>query len=214
MKKLLVFDLDGTLIDTLADLATALNRTLVACGEAALPVSHIRRLIGEGSRHLITRALPASRHHEVESILSRFLDHYRTCQHDTSRLFPGVQETLAMLETCPMAVATNKPEEFARDQLAWCGIAHHFPVVVGGDTLACRKPDPRFLEAVRRQFAPDLEACWMVGDGELDILAGQAAGFTTIAVTFGFRDRADLEPCQPDHIVDRFEDIAPIIGVK
>jgi len=211
MKMFWIFDLDGTLLDTLEGIAVGVNRALVEVGAPEISTDRVRCLVGEGARNLVARALPESRVGEVDRTLQCFLSHYGKCQFEFSRLYPGVRETLAALSGHPMAVATNKPEVFSRQLLEWFGIASYFPVVVGGDTLAVRKPDAKYMTEVLDRLAVKGRRGWMVGDTGIDIQAGKAVGLSTLAVTYGFRDRETLMAHAPDRLVDSFEDLLTLI---
>ncbi len=196
-----LFDLDGTLADTLADIAASTNHVRAAHGLAALPAAVVRTFVGDGARTLLRRALdgalptdPPAREAAIDAAFALYAEHHATgclCQ---VRAYPGVTEVLTGLraEGCALAVVTNKPERFAVPIVAHLGLHALLPVVVGGDTLAVKKPDPAPLRhALARLGVPAAHAT-MVGDGVQDLRAAKAAGLRTIACLFGYGDAAAL----------------------
>ncbi len=192
-----LFDLDGTLIDSLADLGEAVNRMLAELGFPAHPAERCREFIGEGARRLVERALPeAARGDEalVERALALYQRHYAACWHEQTRVYPGVRELLRDLAGAGarLGVISNKPHEFTR----LC-VAHFFPetgfaVVLGQREGVPRKPDPAAgLEAAAALgVAPG--ACVYVGDSGVDMRFARAAGMRGIGVAWGFRSREEL----------------------
>jgi phosphoglycolate phosphatase len=205
----LLFDLDGTLVDSRADITNSVNLTLQELGRTPLPGETIRLFIGEGVRLLLQRALHATQAHEpqeaeLEEALALYQAHYRAHLLDQTRLYPEVAETLAHLRAWPKAIVTNKPIGFTQPLLDGIGLAEHFQVVFGGDSLPERKPAPlMLLEAARRcETAP--EQCLMIGDSWVDVEAGRNAGMKTVGYTGGFRGRAELEAARADYLIERF----------
>jgi phosphoglycolate phosphatase len=185
-----VFDLDGTLIDSAPDIAAALNRTLGAHGLAPLPVAAVATMIGDGARVLLARAFaahgltPAGT--QLEQATRTYLDDYQANLAVATRAYPGVAETLAALggEGWRMAVCTNKPEAAARAILGHLGLAERFAAIGGGDSFPVRKPDPAHLAATMR--AAGMARAVMVGDHANDLLAAHGCGIPCIWAAWGY----------------------------
>lgn len=212
--KLMLFDLDGTLIDSKQDLARSINLMLRDLGRPALDQDVIASFVGDGAPVLVRRALAATdpeRKEPDRELHRRALDlmreHYEREMFLTTRLYPGVAETLAHFDSKPKAVVTSKETALTERILERFGIARHFQCIIGGDALAERKPDPKpLLEAASRLGGSASEAV-MVGDAENDILAGKRAGAFTCAVSYGFRSAERLIEFQPDVLIDRFDQL-------
>jgi phosphoglycolate phosphatase len=199
-----LFDLDGTLADTLADLAASTNHVRAAFDLPPLPLPAVRGLIGDGARTLLARALhdrlPAAgpaRERQLDAAFASYLAHHATQCLATAALYPGAHAFLTGLRAAghPLAVVTNKPERFALPLVRHLGLADLLPVVIGGDTLPQKKPDPApILLALQRLGAPSelAAAATMIGDGVQDLRAGKAAGLRTIGCLFGYGDPAAL----------------------
>jgi phosphoglycolate phosphatase len=192
-----LFDLDGTLVDSVADIASSLDAALVGHGHPRLDPARVTAFVGDGARVLVERALVAvgAPLDDSGDVLATYLAEYRARHLERTTLYPGVAETLDRLAARDVrcGVVTNKPHEFSVSLLAHLGVASRFVAVVGGDSTPERKPSPvPLLEAMRVCGAtPDASA--MVGDGDADMLAGVAAGAFTVGVTYGFRTAAELE---------------------
>ena len=205
-----LFDLDGTLVDSASDIAAAVNRMLAEEGLEQADEALVRSWIGEGTPVLLETALRhAGSSRSAQELLPRFMVHYGDCLLLSPRLYDGVPETLAELDArgVPMAVCTNKPERFVAPLLEHIGIADRFAGVVGAGTLPERKPHPRPLLhlAGQMQVAPD--RCLMVGDSQTDFLAGQAAGMPVVLVSFGYARGFDLHAAGALAVIDRFQDL-------
>lgn len=206
--RLLVFDLDGTLVDSTRDLATAVNRALarVLPGAPALAVDVVRGFVGEGATLLVRRCLDHVGRTDAptEALLDAFLEAYGGCLLDTTHLFPGVEETLAWLrarrEPPALAVLTNKPGEMSRTILDGLGVGAHFARVLGSGDGSPRKPDPDGLVALMHQFGAAPHATALVGDSRIDVLTARAAGVVTVGVEYGL-DPAGLRAAGPDAVV-------------
>ena len=186
-----LFDLDGTLADTLADIAASTNHVRQLAGLAPLPLATVRTLVGDGARQLLARALAerSPTPGELDRALASYLEHHAIACTATVVPFPGVDQGLRQLAAAghPLAMVTNKPEQFARRIAAHLGWSTLLPVIVGGDTLPVRKPDPEPLRHALRQLASPTIGGTMVGDGEQDIRAGRACGLRTIGCLYGYR---------------------------
>jgi len=189
--QLVVFDLDGTLIDSSEDLATAVNRTLVGAGARALDPALVRSLVGEGARRLIEKAVAAAGAPlHAEELLPSFLEYYREVLLVKTRLYPGVAEALPALAPRRLAVLTNKPGDMSRAILTGLGAAHYFEWIWGAGDVPARKPDPagllRLIEEAR--VLPAQTA--FVGDSAIDVRTARAAGAYAVGVMYGFDPQA------------------------
>jgi phosphoglycolate phosphatase len=207
-----VFDLDGTLVDSVADIHAATAVYLTEIGHAPLDLATITGFVGSGVPILMERVLRAvGEPCDAESVavrLPRFLEIYGAAPAALSRLFPGVATALATLceSGLILAVCTNKPEAPARQMLKELGIAGFFAAVTGGDTLAERKPDPAPLRHTAQQLGVDLSAVAYIGDSEVDAATAQAAGVPFLLFTEGYRKTpADTLPQRA-----RFSDFAEL----
>jgi phosphoglycolate phosphatase len=208
------FDLDGTLADTAADLAAALNHALRRLGRPEVPAEDVRHLVGHGARALLRRGLGVSGDASealVEAGFPLFIDYYAAHICRGTRPYPGVEAALDALRErgAKLAVCTNKAERLTHlllDALGWRG---RFDAVVGGDTLPVRKPDPAPLfEAVAR--AGSGRAAF-VGDSITDADTARAARLPFVAVSFGFSDRP-VAALGADAVIDRYDDLLPALG--
>jgi phosphoglycolate phosphatase len=212
--RVFLFDLDGTLIDSRQDIAHALNLALKRMGLPPLTVDRASEFVGDGVQMLVRRALREVLGDEPNPAQSAemrdlYLQEYEAHMLDATRLYPGVIELLESLSWGLFAVVTNKPERFSRQILEGLRVGDRFSVVLGGDSVPQRKPDPApLLEAIRRCGGVAVESA-MIGDSPVDIFAGKAAGVTTCAFTGGFRPRAELIAAAPDIVVDTLVDLAP-----
>lgn len=214
--RLLVFDLDGTLIDSRADLSNAVNATLQHLGKPVLPEAVIASYIGDGASMLIRRALgdPEGDAHDevyVTESLTFFLDFYRTHKLDHTFVYPGALDALASIRAAHpellMAVLTNKPVNPSRDLCAHFGLDRFFFQNYGGNSFHTKKPDPHGLVTLiaeasilaGRVLSP-AEAL-MIGDSGIDILTARNCGARSLGCTFGFAPHT-LDAAQPDALVD------------
>lgn len=209
-----LFDLDGTLADTLGDIAASTNHVRALAGLEPIPLEGVRRCIGKGAATLLRRALPELGYGEDDprwhGLLQAYVAHHDVQCTDGARLYPNVLDHLRALRRSghPMAVVTNKPERFAVVVVRHLGLAELLPVVVGGDTTPHKKPHPEPLrEALRRLGLPhegDRLDATMVGDGEPDLLAAKAVSMRTIACMYGYGDPARLSDLGADVYWQRF----------
>jgi phosphoglycolate phosphatase len=208
--ELLVFDLDGTLVDSAADLRTAVNAALqeAAPGAAMLSEAEVRSFIGSGARMLIERSLVAAgATRTAEDVLPLFLEAYRGCLLDETRPYPGVLEALEELRPRRFAVLTNKPGDMARTLLRGLGIAGRFLRIAGGGDFPKHKPDPAGLLQILSEAGATPQQSAMVGDSGVDVATGRAAGVFTVGVSYGF-DLATLRTTPPDLMIDDLRSLA------
>jgi phosphoglycolate phosphatase len=212
----LLFDLDGTLVDSRADLIKSINLMLIESGRLPLSDSKVITFVGEGARLLVERALRATevsapQNSEVDRALGIFQRHYREHLLDQTRAYPEVEETLQHFSNLPKAIVTNKPHEFTVALLDGLGLLPYFKVIFGGDSLSERKPAPRMLlEAARICEAEPLK-CLMVGDSRVDVAAGRAAGMKTCGYVPGFRGRGELMEAGADFLIERFGELRMLV---
>lgn len=207
MTRVLIFDLDGTLIDSRADLAASGNHARNAVGLPALPLSQVVGYVGDGVDKLIERLVPATEKRAAAK--QAFEAHYHDHCCDATRPFDGLVEALDHLRSHGwlLAVATNKPDAFTHAILRGCGIADRFAAVRGGD--GPRKPDPGQLRSILQELGGDAAQSWMIGDHHTDIRAGRAAGCRVLFCGWGM-GHADGE--QVDVIVAQPHDLMQVFG--
>jgi phosphoglycolate phosphatase len=207
--KALIFDLDGTLIDSKQDLVLSVNATLRAMGREELPAELVASYVGSGAPVLITRALGGSADSaELKRALGYFLDHYERHKLDHTRAYPGVREGLERLEGRPMAVLTNKPANISLRILEGLGLAPFFRLIYGGDSFATKKPDPLGASTILAQLGVAPGEAVMVGDSEVDVQTARNAGMISAIVNFGFGAH-DRRAHPADLYLDRLSDLLP-----
>jgi phosphoglycolate phosphatase len=210
----LVFDLDGTLIDSKKDLVLSVNATLRAIGRAELPEDVVASYVGSGAPVLIGRALGGSPDSEqLQRALEHFLSHYEEHKLDHTRAYRGIRETLLQLDGTPMAVLTNKPVDVSVRILEGLGLASFFQVIYGGNSFATKKPDPLGAATVLRDLLAAPEETAMVGDSEVDVQTARNAGMISAIVNFGFGSH-DREKYPADVYLDRMEELLPLVTKK
>ncbi len=202
-----LFDLDGTLVDSRRDIALSVNHALSLFGRPPLPLEEVERYVGDGVRQLLARALGQAAPEDLARAVEIFLPHYLAHCADSTRLYPGVRETLEALAGTPLAVVTNKPLAHTEKTLRALGIERFFGAVLGGDSLPRRKPDPEPLLEAWRRLNGRAGTAWMVGDSPVDIRAGRAAGISVAAVTYGFRPIEELRAETPDLLLNSFDEL-------
>jgi phosphoglycolate phosphatase len=213
--RLFLFDLDGTLIDSVSDIAFSVNAALTRMGMNNIPEYRIEKFVGDGVQILIERTMREITGKEAEEALiqrgiSLFKEEYSDHLLDRTCLRPHIKETLDRLSWADFAVVTNKPELFSRRILDGLGIGNRFSLILGGDSGPARKPDPAsLLEAMSRCKATPSETA-MVGDSPMDIIAGKAAGTVTCAVLGGFRTKDELIAAGPDLIIEDMLELAVV----
>jgi haloacid dehalogenase superfamily, subfamily IA, variant 3 with third motif having DD or ED/haloacid dehalogenase superfamily, subfamily IA, variant 1 with third motif having Dx(3-4)D or Dx(3-4)E len=205
--RLLVFDLDGTLVDSKEDIANAVNVALESFDLPPLPNPVIYSYVGDGASALILRALPPEKADLLPEVLDRFLAYYQRHLLDTTRAYPGVVEALRKWAGIyRMAVLTNKGVAMTQEILSGLSLDGYFFEVRGGDSFGTKKPDPEGLLHILREAGVDAQEAIMVGDSRNDVLAGKAAGALTCGVTYGL-GASGFADHSPDFTVDRFPDL-------
>lgn len=205
--KLLVFDLDGTLVDSRVDLGNAVNAMLRQFGRPELPLDVIATYIGDGAPMLIRRALgDPDDERFLQQALEFFLTYYRAHKLDTTTVYQGIPQALSIMRNGSgferkMAVLSNKPVNPSRAIVEALGLGEFFPVVYGGNSFATKKPDPYGAQTLLREFGAQADEALMIGDSSIDVITGRNAGMWTCGCTYGFSPHT-LEQAPPDVLVD------------
>ena len=210
----LIFDLDGTLIDSQRDLILSVNAMLHEMGREQLSEDTISGYIGHGAPQLVGQALGHnSTEAERERALKFFLAHYQEHKLDSTCAYPGVPEALADLAQYPMAILTNKPVRVSMGILEGLGLAKYFRAVYGGNSFETKKPDPLGAHTILREFAAAPAEAILIGDSEVDVQTARNAGMLAAAVNYGFgaHNRA-THPA--DIYLDRLTDLVPLLAGK
>jgi phosphoglycolate phosphatase len=203
--KALIFDLDGTLIDSVADLANSVNYTLAAIGLPGHTDEEIKSYVGDGVQKLIKRSLGQDHLKKFDEAFAIFMEHYGAHCTDNTVLYPGVAETLPRLaENYTLAVLTNKSRAFSVKILAALEVLHYFKEVLGGDSLPTKKPDPAGIIYVAEKWHLTPDQMIMVGDHATDIEVGQRAGCQTVFINGGIGETRGLIP---DLTIDTFTEL-------
>ena len=203
----LVFDLDGTLIDSKLDLALSVNAALTELRRKPLPHEQIYGYVGQGALRLLEQALgDGADPKEVEHGHEFFQTYYRAHMLDHTVAYPGVREGLAALENRPMAVLTNKPTRFSQEILAGLGLAKCFRAIHGGNSFEKKKPDPVGMLAIASELGFSPEQLMLVGDSDIDVQTARNAGSWVCGVTYGFGS-AGLVRFPPDLLLDSLTEL-------
>lgn len=210
--RVLVFDLDGTLIDSKLDLALSVNAVRADMGLPALDHEQIYGYVGHGAPMLIRRALgDGASDGDVARALEYFLAYYREHMLDNTLPYPGVREGLELLAERPLAVLTNKPERFSQAILEGLGLAHQFRYVYGGNSFERKKPDPMGMKVLLRNFGVEPNEAMIVGDSEIDVQTARNAGTWACGVTYGLGSHR-LKEFPPDLLVESLVELAAHLG--
>jgi phosphoglycolate phosphatase len=214
---LVVFDLDGTLVDTAPDLISALNHVLAQEGLAPVPLASARKMIGQGARRLIERGLEAEDRHmtpeEVTRLTAAFIDFYADHIADESRPFDGLIDAMDQLaaQGYRFAVCTNKLEWLSKLLLEKLALTERFAAICGADTFGVSKPDPVILQQTVAKAGGAMSAVVMVGDAGPDVGVARRANIPVIGVSFGYTDTPIAE-LKPDVIIDHFRDLPAAVA--
>ena len=208
----LIFDLDGTLIDSQRDLIRSVNAMLVEMGREELHEDTISGYIGHGAPQLVGRALgDSANENERERALNFFLAHYEEHKLDSTCAYPGVPEALAQLAAFPRAILTNKPVRVSKRILEGLGLAKYFRAVYGGNSFETKKPDPLGAQIILREFGAAPNEAMLIGDSDVDVQTARNAGMFAAAVNYGFGTH-DRIACCADVYLDRLTDLVPLLG--
>jgi phosphoglycolate phosphatase len=206
---LLIFDLDGTLIDSRGDLVQAVNATRAEMDRGPLPSDQIAAYVGDGASMLIRRSLgPNTPEDELRHALEFFLDYYRQHALDSTTLYPGVAESLPRLEAAGhrLAILTNKPVRISRAILDGLGVASHFSQVYGGNSFEHKKPHRIGIDTLRAELSMDAAMTWMIGDSYIDVQTARNAAVSACGVKWGFRPETFLE-FPPDLLIETMTEL-------
>lgn len=222
-KTTILFDLDGTLIDSVPDLSGSINHMLTKLNRKSFDDNMIHHWVGNGAQMLVSRALAGKRDIKCEidsSLLDEamdiFLSHYKENLCVDTYLYDGVKDTLKKLKGLEyqIVIVTNKPVEFVQPIVCRLGIGEYIDYFIGGNSLPTKKPDPAPLLHICEYFDIEIDKCVMIGDSKNDILAARACAMDSIAVSYGYNYGEDISIYEPDFIVDSFADIMLIITGK
>jgi phosphoglycolate phosphatase len=216
LPRLVMFDLDGTLVDSVPDLAAAVDCMLLALGRPAAGVERVREWVGNGARVLVRRALAGDIDHssvhdsDAERGLELFMEAYAE-SHALTTVYPGVAETLKWLKKkgVELALVTNKPERFVAPLLDEMKLGHYFPLIIAGDTLPQQKPDPAALLHVMHMTGVSRSEALFVGDSRNDVLAAKAAGVKCVALSYGYNHGRPVSDEDPALVVDDLRELLP-----
>ncbi|KAF0220267.1 MAG: phosphoglycolate [Geobacteraceae bacterium] len=205
--KLIIFDLDGTLADSLGDLTDATNHIRAAFARPQLLPHEVRKLVGQGARRLVERALSGASAEEVEQGLQLFLAYNDAHIADKTGLYPAVEETLGLLKAQgrQMAVISNKNVALCRKLLSVLGVDNYFATIIGADSLPFRKPSPEPVLKLLRDLKTTAKEAAIVGDSINDIAAGRSAGIMTVGCSYGYGEAAEIATA--DYRIDAFSDL-------
>ena len=199
---LIVFDLDGTLADTGADLADAVNFTRSRFDLPPLAPPRIHAHVGLGVEHLLRHTLPIKSAEQFNDVIGVFTPYYEAHLLDKTVLYPGAREVLQAYRDKRRVVATNKILRFAEAVVSGLGVRDCFDLVLGADSAADKKPHPALILRALERFQVAASNALMVGDGDTDIEAGKRAGVITCGVTYGLANKDDLVAAKPDFLID------------
>jgi phosphoglycolate phosphatase len=211
---LVVFDLDGTLLDTHADLVESLNHTIAILGLEPVSYDDLTHLVGQGARVMIERACRLRGHplegEALPALVERFVAHYAAGMPGHTQPYPGLVAAMDRLKSkgYRLAVCTNKMEKLALGLLEKLDLTGYFDAVTGGDTFEYRKPDARHLTGTITRAGGDISRTVMIGDSVNDIAVARNAAVPSIAVPFGYSD-VPVSALSPDHIITHFNELTP-----
>ncbi len=220
--KFVAFDLDGTLLDSVPDLAVAANQAVLSLGYPEVTLEQVSTYIGNGADILIGRSLsgsidvdPALPEAVVKEARIRFDQFYAETGHQLSHLYSDVQETLAKLAQAgyQMAVVTNKPSKFVPEILQQHNIGHYFSEVIGGDRFPVRKPDPIALNWIMEKYQMTPDQLLMVGDSKNDILAAKNAQCVSFGLTYGYNHGVPIAESEPDFVADNISELVRVLNI-
>jgi len=207
---LVIFDLDGTLIDTAPDLIDSLNHTIAPVGLAPMTLDDLHHLVGQGARVMIKRAFELRNvpldEADADTLFNNFVEHYRNNMPGKSQPFRGTVECLERLAAAGMtlAICTNKSEALAIPLIETLGLSDHFAAITGGDTFPVRKPDAAHIFGTIERAGGSRDRAVMIGDSINDILAAKNAGIPSIGVDFGYSD-VPIASLSPSSVISHFD---------
>ncbi len=210
---IIIFDLDGTLVDSSKDIAWSANKTLEEMGYKVRSYGEIKSSIGWGIHHLMKQLLPHAGDEELLTSREYFLKHYGNHLHVDTCFFDGVEETINgfLDKGIKLSIATNKPIGLTEELLASMGVRDKFEVVLGGDSVTQKKPHPEPVHKILEALGGDPATTAFVGDSPVDCQSAAAAGVCSIGAVYGFRGRAELEDAKANYLIEKFNDLEEII---
>lgn len=214
---IIVFDLDGTLVDTAPDLIATLNLVLTLENIPSVPFEKARAMIGGGVRPLIEEALIEQQRHlgeaAVDALFEQYIRHYQVHIADHSRPYPGCEDALEVLDAqgFTLAVCTNKYESLSVRLLNALDMTARFAAICGQDTFPMKKPDPEMLVRTIQQAGGDITRAVMVGDSDTDVRTARAAGIPIIGVDFGYTD-VPMAELSPDRLISHFDQLPALVA--
>ncbi len=216
--QMILIDVDGTLVDSVPDLAFCVDEMMKAIGREPWGEEKVRDWVGNGVERLVRRALVGQLEGEpddadFEKAYPIFLDLYAKNTSKRSTLYPGVQEGLDYLKEqgYPLGCVTNKAEQFTLPLLQDLGIYDYFGIVVAGDTLPQKKPDPTPLLYAAEFFGAEPKRCLMIGDSVSDVKAARAAGFSIVCMSYGYNHGEDIRDYHPDTVIDSMAELKSLL---
>lgn len=218
-RPIIVFDLDGTLVDTAPDLLASLNHCLGLAGLRQANPAELRRFVGMGGRVMIERAFAAQQRpldqQQLDDLLAAFLDHYAGGMPGDSRPFAGALDAVDRFAAAGYvaAICTNKYEQLSRALIASLGLSDRFAAICGSDTFAFRKPDPRHLLETIARAGGNRDRAIMIGDSRTDIDTAKAAGIPVVAVDFGYTDQ-HVSTFEPSRVISHFDELTPALAAR
>jgi phosphoglycolate phosphatase len=207
----LIFDLDGTLIDSQRDIASAVNLVRKEYGFECLCVEHVRSYLGNGVNALMSRVVPEKKGMVQAEVLEKFKFYYRQCLTDTTVIYNGVREMLEALKNKKKAILSNKNEDFSCEIVKKLGISGYFVKVLGGDSVGIKKADLKPIVDLINLTNSDISKTVMIGDSASDFSAAKAAGVPSIAVLYGYSGVEQIKQCNPDFMAKDPKDIIDIV---
>lgn len=208
----LLFDLDGTLVDSQKDLAAAANATRKDFNFPPLSVEQIRSYVGNGIKVLVKKALPDLKENEIDDAVKKFNNHYEACLLDQTKPYDGINEMLEAFKDVKKAILTNKNEKFTRMIVKGLGWDGKFEQIIGGDTFPIKKPDPQIVFEMMKKLNADPAKTIMIGDGINDIKSAKGANIASLAVFYGFTERKVLETLTPNFTAQTPKDIIALLS--
>lgn len=211
---LIIFDLDGTLIDSSEDIALAANRVLADLGHTKMDSGRVKEGIGWGIKTLLEKMMPGEGAERIEYARMKFLEYYWENTVVNTYLYKGVRETIDYFSLInkKMAVVTNKPVKYTEKILTELALSRCFNLIIGGDSLQNRKPHPEPVEMVISSLKVRKDRVVIIGDSPIDCETGKRAGIATIGVEYGFRSRKELEDAGCDIIIKDFSELKKILS--
>lgn len=209
---LIIYDFDGTLVDTLDDIALSVNLALTELGQRPLEREVIKTCVGSGVFMLMTRALSDTGWDDIDQAVAVFRKHYANHLMDHSDFYPNCRETIEYFSNRKQAICSNKPEDFVRKILENLDCPDTFDSIIGGDSFQTRKPDPEGINHLLHKHRLSPQEVLMVGDSALDIEAGKNAHVRTCAVTYGMGDLKALRALQPDWTIDDIAELKNLLN--